>query len=159
VPAAVCLLARLLRALSAKRLNWDRMKLVARESPTNKCASALAFCAASFIFSPVRADECQITGGFERLDDDNYATMTTGAAGCFRIFPVSKATRGRVVLKSVAIVSKPQYGSLLQPSRSSFDYKPKAGFKGQDKFSLKVCGQHNSRAGCATVSYIVTVYY
>jgi hypothetical protein len=120
---------------------------------------AVGVCTASLLSSPANADECQIRGGLEHLDSDSYAmaSIATGAAGCYRIFPIGKAIEGRIVFQSVAIVSKPQYGSLIQPSISSFDYKPNAGFKGQDKFDLRICGQQNGRSGCAIVSYIVTV--
>jgi hypothetical protein len=100
-----------------------------------------------------------MTGGFKSLNGDSYAaaTITTGAEGCFRIFPVTRAIKGGMVLESVAIVTKPQYGSLIRPSKSSFHYKPRAGFKGLDSFGLKICGRQNGRSGCATVTYSVNV--
>jgi hypothetical protein len=136
------------------------MKLIRHEHQSNRFALVIAIWVASFLLSAANANECQVAGGPERLDGDKYvaATMTTGAAGCFRIFHIGKAIKHGIVLKGVVIVDQPQNGSLIQPSKSSFDYKPKAGFKGQDKFSLKICGQENGRSGCVTVGYGITVH-
>lgn len=39
----------------------------------------------------------------------------------------------------------------------SFKYQPRSGFKGTDESAIKVCGHNDQRAGCATVTYRVTV--
>jgi hypothetical protein len=39
----------------------------------------------------------------------------------------------------------------------SFRYKPTAGFKGVDRYSLKVCGSDGAGPGCATVTCNITV--
>ena len=39
----------------------------------------------------------------------------------------------------------------------SFRYKPAPGFKGLDRYSLRICGADGFGSGCATLTYNITV--
>jgi hypothetical protein len=58
---------------------------------------------------------------------------------------------------SGAVVSRPSHGQAIQTSMLNFVYKPTAGFKGVDRFSVKVCGNNGGANGCSTITYDVTV--
>jgi len=46
----------------------------------------------------------------------------------------------------------------FEPARDvAIKYAPKAGFKGTDRYSVRVCGTGGSGSGCSTLSYAITV--
>jgi hypothetical protein len=58
---------------------------------------------------------------------------------------------------SMSITARPGHGTLSQVDGSRFRYKPSAGFKGIDRYSIRVCGTNNAGSGCATLTYNITV--
>jgi Bacterial Ig domain len=63
---------------------------------------------------------------------------------------------GRLVFTGVSILSKPNHGTLSQGT-NSVTYTPAAAFKGQDSYTLKVCGETSGGKGCSTITYDTTV--
>jgi hypothetical protein len=47
-------------------------------------------------------------------------------------------------------------GSVLAFSHG-FGFTPKVGFKGQDRFVMRVCGTKGGQSGCSTLNYTVTI--
>jgi hypothetical protein len=68
--------------------------------------------------------------------------------------------RGGVTVSydSIRPVTGPTSGKLVQhSSKLGWTYTPKAGFKGADKVSLRVCGKYEKNSGCTIINYAITV--
>jgi hypothetical protein len=85
-------------------------------------------------------------------DSVSTTAFITGGGRCvhrYRSFSMLQYT-------SASIVSRPAHGTLEQrPLR--FRYTPQPGFKGTDRYSVKVCGTATAGSGCSTITYNVTV--
>lgn len=55
------------------------------------------------------------------------------------------------------IVEKPKHGRLEVRSRSSFGYLPERGYRGPDRFILRICGSSRTGQGCSNLTYNVVV--
>ena len=112
------------------------------------CVSALMSSAASAV--------CLVTPiTFNPPQNDSVSTsvVITNRSSCiirFRSFSY-------LVFDSVSVSSRPGSGTVNQVSAMEFRYRPKAGFKGSDRFSLRVCGKGRTNAGCSTVTYLISV--
>ena len=60
-------------------------------------------------------------------------------------------------MTSGAIVSRPGNGTLSEVGALQFKYTRKAGFKGADRYTLRVCGRGPGGSGCSTLTYNMTV--
>jgi hypothetical protein len=102
------------------------------------------------------AADCRIIGGHFSLAQ-NHAVTTTGVstkgAGCGMNF--SSPANGR--FDSIAVMVRPSHGALREFGAMSYVYKPTAGFKGVDTYSLRLCGRDAAGPGCATITYNITV--
>jgi hypothetical protein len=54
-------------------------------------------------------------------------------------------------------VSRASSNSTVRPFSHGYTYTPKAGFVGQDSFSMRVCGSRDGQSGCSTLNYNVVV--
>ncbi len=54
-----------------------------------------------------------------------------------------------------SIVSRPQHGKLAQDGDFSFQYSA-GSFKGDDHFTLKICGTGKDGSGCSTLNLTIT---
>lgn len=82
-------------------------------------------------------------------------SVSIGGATCF--YSVAPIHPDQVEFTSASIVEQPNNGTFEQTENFAFKYQPKPGFKGTDEYAIKVCGHNSQRAGCATVTYRVTV--
>jgi len=87
--------------------------------------------------------------------NDSVSTNSTltSASACvhrFRSLNTLQYTSG-------SIATRPSHGTLTQTGMVEFRYTPKRGFKGADRYSVRVCGRGNSGSGCSTVTYNMTV--
>lgn len=102
------------------------------------------------------AADCRIIAGRFSLSQ-NTSVSTTGVstkgAACGMNF--AKFSSGH--FSSVTVASRPSHGALREFGAMSFVYKPAAGFKGVDRYSLRICGTDPAGSGCATVTYAITV--
>jgi hypothetical protein len=100
--------------------------------------------------------DCRIIAGRFSLSQ-NHAVTTTGVstkgAQCGMNF--FSPTSGH--FESVAVVARPSHGALREHGAMSYVYKPTTGFKGVDTYSLRLCGRDAAGAGCATITYNITV--
>ncbi len=55
-----------------------------------------------------------------------------------------------------SVLREASHGSVKAFSHG-YTYKPKTGFKGQDSFSIRVCGSKGGQSGCSTLNYTATV--
>jgi hypothetical protein len=79
--------------------------------------------------------------------------VTTKGSACATGF----RTNGISTYSSGAIVLRPSHGQAIQTSMLNFVYRPPAGYKGADRFGVKVCGKDGAGTGCATITYDITV--
>ena len=105
--------------------------------------------------SAALADCSRIGVRFHFSQNESVATNGTSTRGsaCTHRFWVS----GTSHYTSGAIASAPAHGKLSQSGMLSFRYQPSPGFKGDDRYSLKICGTDGGGSGCVTVTYNITV--
>jgi hypothetical protein len=82
-------------------------------------------------------------------------SVSTAGAACF--YKVAPIHPDQVQFTSASIVGQPSNGSFEQTGDFAFKYQPRPDFKGTDEYAIKVCGHNSQRAGCATITYRVTV--
>lgn len=106
--------------------------------------------------TPAALAECRYMGlRFHFSQNESVATtgVSTKRGACSTRFWSSGTAR----YSSAVIASRPSHGTLTQSGTLSFRYKPAAGFKGVDRYSLRVCGMDDAGSGCATLTYNITV--
>jgi hypothetical protein len=132
----------------------------------NKCAAAVTpGQAASPTAPPPAAPPPAATSGGCHTDDYTFSTVlnqsvtansvSIGGAACS--YSVAPTHPDQVQFTSASIVEQPNNGAFEQTGSFAFKYQPKAGFRGTDEYAIKVCGHNSQRAGCATLTYRVTV--
>ena len=110
--------------------------------------------------APVQAakSECRTDRfTFSAVNGDKVTanSVSTGGASCsYKFAPVHPDA---VQFTSGSITKQPSGGTLTQVSEFTFSYQPRAGFKGSDHVAIKVCGHNSKRAGCATITYNISV--
>jgi hypothetical protein len=63
-----------------------------------------------------------------------------------------------VKFDSLTFVRRPANLSIAPNSNGfSFTVKSRGGFRGQDQFTVRICGSNRDRAGCSEITYDVTV--
>jgi hypothetical protein len=121
------------------RLKTGLITLIATTLTTS---AAMADCRTiGFRFYPAQNDSISTTG------------VTTGGSECRHRFR-SLAT---LQLTSGAIVSRPSNGTLTEIVALQFGYRPKAGYKGMDRYSVRICGRGGGGSGCSTITYNIAV--
>ncbi len=115
--------------------------------------AAFGIFAAGFA-SPASA-ACDVKGEIFYLHKNDTAKQTakTDMNGCDLHF----ITAGKIRFRSAAIIAKPKNGALRKIAHLEFRYRPKPGFKGDDTFSVKVCGKTPNGSGCSTLHYTATI--
>jgi hypothetical protein len=114
-----------------------------------------ALIAIAAITSAAQAD-CRVMGfTFYVTQNDSVSTtgVSTGGSACttyIRSFSTVQYTSG-------TIVSRPGSGTLTESGAYRFRYKPKAGFKGVDRYTIRICGKGVSGSGCSTITHNITV--
>jgi hypothetical protein len=101
--------------------------------------------------SPASADSCAWSGRF------TFGNAGTGSASVKGGQDCSFAVRTGGAVKSVKIVTPAKNGTARAVNQSTFAYKPKAGFKGQDSFVIAVDGSGQKGSGISNVTMTITV--
>jgi len=57
----------------------------------------------------------------------------------------------KTVFTSASIVTTPEHGKLEQIGRFRFRYRANPGYKGEDRYAVKICGTNRAGSGCATL--------
>jgi hypothetical protein len=65
--------------------------------------------------------------------------------------------RRETAFTSATLVSPPHNGTLTKTGPFAFVYRAKSGYKGQDVFTMKVCGTQAAGSGCSKITYDMTV--
>jgi hypothetical protein len=105
-------------------------------------SAAMADCRTiAFRFSPPQNDSVSTTG---------VVTKGSSCTHRFGSFSTLEMTSG-------AIVTRPGNGTLSEIGALQFRYTPKAGFRGTDRYAVRICGRGASGSGCSTLTYNITV--
>jgi hypothetical protein len=98
---------------------------------------------------------CQ-TGGFSfHFDERNYnATQYVSAPGCIAGF-----RGGNYVSFSGYKVTVAPRHLAIEPRSNGFSWtvKMKNTFKGEDNYTIRICGSYYGKPGCANITYTVTI--
>jgi hypothetical protein len=89
----------------------------------------------------------------DQNDSATISETSIGGSACHHNYTQSGSLR----LTGSSIVAQPSHGKLVQTGRLDFDYQPAPGYKGSDRYVIKVCGTSDHRSGCSTLTYPVTV--
>jgi hypothetical protein len=121
----------------------------------NIVAASFAMLGVVGLGSQARA-ACDIDGDtfYLHKNDETHHTAKTDLNGCdLHFISAGKTTE----FSNASIVTKPKNGDLIPIAHLEFRYRPKAGFKGNDEFALKVCGKTVKGEGCSILHYSATV--
>ena len=131
----------------------------------NMCAAAEAPPPQAGGAAPSPPQQSGAPGGGCHTDSYTFSTVlsqsatsnsvSTGGAAC--VYTVGPIHPDQVQFTSASIVEQARNGIFEQTGSFAFKYQPNPSFKGVDEYAIKVCGHNNQRAGCATVTYRVTV--
>jgi hypothetical protein len=143
-------------------ISGGRMVSTGKDVPwLNKCAAAVTPGQAA---SPTPPPSAATSGGCH-TDDYTFSTVLSQSAtansvsigGATCSYTIAPIHPDQVQFTNASIVEQPNNGTFEQTGSFAFKYQPKAGFSGTDEYAIKVCGHNSQRAGCATVTYRVTV--
>ena len=103
------------------------------------------------------AQICDRRGGYHLSYDGNFPMYirTRSGATCEATF--SGVGRSNLTFKRLSLVTPPARGKINLREGGYYIYSAPAGYKGQDTFTLRVCGSEDNKPGCATLNYEVTV--
>jgi hypothetical protein len=98
------------------------------------------------------ASECPVSGTLSEwgVNSTGYVTI---AAGGSCLFPIRIAGE----MKSSGISQKPAHGTLKRLNVSTYVYTAKAGYKGNDTFSVQATGKGPTAFGTSTITMNATI--
>jgi hypothetical protein len=111
---------------------------------------------ASIAMTNAAAADCRIIGFTFRMSQNESVSTTgvsTGGSACSTRF----RSGGMSSFRSAAVAAAPAHGTLTEIGTMRFRYKPRPGFKGADRYSIRICGSDRAGSGCATLGYNITV--
>jgi hypothetical protein len=86
---------------------------------------------------------------FFPAQNDHVSTSVTTTGACTHGFSAG----GTSAFTQASIAGKPSHGTLTQVAPFRFTYQPAKSYKGQDSYSVKICGNSNAGSGCSTITY------
>jgi hypothetical protein len=81
-----------------------------------------------------------------------YGTATNGKE-CRQRFSAG----GNTVFKRLYLKVSPQHGSIRLQEGGMWAYTPQAGYRGNDRFTLRICGKEGTIEGCGDLLYSMVV--
>lgn len=115
----------------------------------------LAFAATTMITSSAVA-ECRIMAfTFHMAQHETVSTTGVSAGGSACVTRLHSGTTS--FFRSASVVSPPSHGKLPQVGTMRITYKPTPGFKGTDRYGVRICGTDRAGSGCAIINYAITV--
>lgn len=116
------------------------------------------FVAAAFVLGCATSAQagCVIAPGVHFFPEQNdsvtyHVEVTKGGCG------TQYRAGGQATFTSASVLQGPQEGTLRQLGPMKFHYDPKPGYKGPDKYAIKVCGRGLAGSGCSSVHYEAAV--
>jgi hypothetical protein len=111
---------------------------------------------ASVAMTSVAAADCRIMRfTFHLSQNDSVSTtgISTGGSACVtRLW-----SGGASVFRSAAVTVPPTKGTVTESGTMRFRYKPSAGLKGTDRYSIRICGSDRAGSGCSTITHVITL--
>lgn len=112
---------------------------------------------AIFVACPIGSAGATCVGRGDRFHVEQNPTVTfyfqTDNGRCGNNFSAG----GQVMFTSASILAMPEHGQLQQTAPFRFRYRASPGFKGEDRYTLKICGTSRAGSGCATMINVGTV--
>ena len=106
------------------------------------------------LYASAAVADCNVIGGrFHPNQKDVLNLSGVMSAGSTCIHKVRALNTYRFA--SASVVSAPHNGTLSPIESFSFRYQPKAGFRGSDEYSVRVCGMR--QGACSMLMYRMTV--
>lgn len=96
---------------------------------------------------------CAILPGTFTFGRNASTTAVADGQGCFHSYTANSDT----AFTGATIAQTPQNGTLTEEGSMTFQYTPREGFRGKDRYGIRVCGTANGQKGCSTIFYNVTV--
>ncbi len=62
-----------------------------------------------------------------------------------------------VMFTAVSIATAPRHGTFEKTGEYEYTYRPHPGYKGSDRYGIKICGQSDAGSGCSILTYDVAV--
>jgi hypothetical protein len=118
--------------------------------------AVLVALAATAAMTTAALAECRIMAfTFHLSQQDTVSTtgVSTRGSGC-----VTRLHSGATsAFKSASVASSPGHGTLSEVGTTRITYRPTRGFKGTDRFGVRICGTDRAGSGCSTINYAITV--
>ena len=98
---------------------------------------------------------CSTRGNFRISSEGPWPMAMRASPGrtCERQFRF-----GTIVPKRLYLVDPPSHGTVGLREGGYYSYTPKPSFRGQDAFTLRLCGEYQgTNQGCAKLAFSVTV--
>lgn len=119
-----------------------RVGLISLAATTMITTTAMADCRTMGVrFYPPQNDAVWATG------------VTTAGNECKHRF---RSLAG-LQMTSGSIISRPGNGTLTEVGALQFNYLPRPGYKGVDRYTLRICGRGGGGSGCSTITYNISV--
>jgi hypothetical protein len=114
------------------------------------------FCFFSFVFSASGALADCVTSGTSfyvaQNDGITYDMVVTHDGRCEGGY-----RSGGTSFTSATITENPINGTIQTNGISNYIYTARLGFKGQDRFKLRICGKNLAGSGCSIITYNLDV--
>jgi hypothetical protein len=107
------------------------------------------------VLPPGAMAECRVmnvTFFLAQNDTSSTTGVSTRGSPCTVYFRSSSTSQ----LNALSIASRANHGVVSELGGMRIRYKPNAGFKGVDRYALRICGRAQAGAGCSTITYNIT---
>ena len=111
---------------------------------------------ASIAMTGAAAADCRIMSFIFHLSQ-NDSVSTTGVSTRGSACVTRLRSGATSVFRSAAVTASPAKGTLTEFGTMRFRYKPSAGLKGTDRYSIRVCGSDRAGSGCSTITHVITL--
>ncbi|HEX4555478.1 MAG TPA: hypothetical protein VH249_15905 [Xanthobacteraceae bacterium] len=111
---------------------------------------------ASIAMTGAAAAECRIMSFVFHLSQ-NDSVSTTGVSNRGGACVTRLRSGSTSTFRSAAVAVPPAKGTLTEFGTMRFRYKPSAGAKGTDRYSIRICGTDRAGSGCSTITHVITL--
>src|SRR5215813_7547571 len=117
--------------------------------------SLLIIVACACVSTSHAAPICDRRGGYHLSYDGNFPMYIRIHPGATCEATFSNVNGSNLTFKRLLLVTPAAHGKVNLREGGHYIYSAPSGFKGQDTFTLRVCGSEDNKPGCATLNYEV----
>ncbi|MGL4812925.1 MAG: hypothetical protein ACRCXM_14220 [Beijerinckiaceae bacterium] len=130
-------------------------QILFRKTVAIPVASKGLFIAVALFFSTAPAHTACRFGAtnFYFTNDQQTIAVTCDASGG----NYNYRTGSVIELTALNTITHPKNGKLAPRDGAGLEYRPKAGYRGPDAFTIRVCGTYRGQNGCSYLNYQVSV--